>query len=482
MDELGIMMYQDMMFAQRGHAPHPDNKAEELEIRHQVRRLSHHPSIVIWDGCNECNGEGVYASFVMTTVASEDNSRSIWSSCPSVGWHTGVTRLTSFTDGKTLTVGGTIVETHGYYQHGSSNAFKPVNGGYPENKDIPVTNLLITQGSGNAVGPANKGTFASEFGCVVLSSFESMSPTLEPSHWSVNAPVMSERNYPCDNLIHAYFGPQMLNETGEEPFKKQLWQCMMAQTLWLKNDFETRRAKNVWGMLAWQLNEIWPTGGWGSIEYGTPVPGQSLGGRFKPMHYVMRQSSFTMVTVACATDGECYVRNDSPVQFTGQLELQLIHFNGKVSNVSTTPVSLPAGAGQQTWMCAKGTRPCTTWQDILTGEGCASDGTDCILTAVVGECFNTHLLALPKDLKLSKATVTFKVGTPSADGSVPITVSSDAVALYVTFTTQASGHFSDNAFFTLPNSPKSISFVPFGPLDLTQLTSSLRVEHMQMRL
>ncbi len=40
-----------------------------------------------------------------------------------------------------------------------------------------------------------------------------------------------------------------------------------------------------------QLNEIWPTGGWGSIEYGNPnIAGQVLGGRWKPLHYLVRWS------------------------------------------------------------------------------------------------------------------------------------------------------------------------------------------------
>ena len=39
------------MYAQQGHAP-VANAVQESEIRHQVRRLSHHPSIVMWDGCN----------------------------------------------------------------------------------------------------------------------------------------------------------------------------------------------------------------------------------------------------------------------------------------------------------------------------------------------------------------------------------------------------------------------------------------------
>ena len=33
--------------------PHGEPVAEQAtELRQQIRRLSHHPSIVIWDGCN----------------------------------------------------------------------------------------------------------------------------------------------------------------------------------------------------------------------------------------------------------------------------------------------------------------------------------------------------------------------------------------------------------------------------------------------
>ena len=33
--------------------------------------------------------------------------------------------------------------------------------------------------------------------------------------------------------------------------------------------------------MVWQLGEIWPTGGWGSVEYATAVRGQVRGGRWK---------------------------------------------------------------------------------------------------------------------------------------------------------------------------------------------------------
>ena len=80
---------------------------------------------------------------------------------------------------------------------------------------------------------------------------------------------MSDRNYPCDSIIDVYFGKSNFDLVGADVFKKQLWQCMVGQALLIKSDIEARRATNQFGIIVWQLNEIWPTGGWGSIEYGT---------------------------------------------------------------------------------------------------------------------------------------------------------------------------------------------------------------------
>ena len=42
----------------------------------------------------------------------------------------------------------------------------------------------------------------------------------------------------------------------------------------VKAEVEHYRSQNIFGLLVWQLNEIWPTGGWGSVEYGGDKPGQ----------------------------------------------------------------------------------------------------------------------------------------------------------------------------------------------------------------
>lgn len=105
-DELGVIVYHDMQYAQQGHSPTNDT-TQALELRHQVRRLSHHPAIVIWDGCNECHvvigtPTGIYATFVMAIVAQEDASRVVWPSCPAPGWTNGVNRLTALPNGSPL--------------------------------------------------------------------------------------------------------------------------------------------------------------------------------------------------------------------------------------------------------------------------------------------------------------------------------------------------------------------------------------------
>ena len=56
-DEEGIMVYHDMMFVEEQFHGPQNTSTEELEIRHIVRKLSSHPSIVLWVGCNEVRAE-----------------------------------------------------------------------------------------------------------------------------------------------------------------------------------------------------------------------------------------------------------------------------------------------------------------------------------------------------------------------------------------------------------------------------------------
>ena len=607
-DELGVLVYHDMQFAQQGHAP-ANTTAQDAELRHSVRRLSSHPSIVVWDGCNECQVKmntptGIYATFVMTVVAEEDQSRAVWPSCPALGWTTGVYKLTSLPNGNALTTpdSGNAIETHGPYQHGAG--FVAANGA--ASLQLFDKNLPIYQpgaGEQQPTGPGHPSVFASEFGCSVYSSFESMSPTLDPSHWGIHAGMagqrgvnpMSERNYPCDNIIDVYFGsaPGDFDRVGEAVFKKHLWQCMVGQALNMKSNIEARRAQNQIGIIVWQYNEIWPTGGWGSIEYGTVgwTKGQVIGGRWKPLHYWYKASIFADVMATCGENGWCFVVNDAIVAFTGSVKIECVHLANSSSTVLYhEDVSLAAGAGvlqefsvtlpespptptspptappgdctfqnntdwlpkttdthwhPQTsavrpasgpseccalcdadptcvvatfahgrcppcpgicgccylktkadqsngsyardgvWSCKKGKTKAVAMMSATVASSNVVDETAFILVATViaadGTLASTHpvLYAAPKDLRLPRANVTFTISqSEGEEDGATISVSTDAVALFVTFTTLAQGRFDDNAFLLIPGAAKTVVFHPFEGFDFDELHSSLRVEHV----
>jgi len=420
---------------------------------------------------------------VSTTIAEEDYSRPVWPSCPSVGWVSGVDRLYGLPNGKPLNPrkSGTNFETHGPYQHGSG--WPAVNGDrnlepFPPNNP-PTFDIAKT-------GPQQPGKYASEFGCVGWSSYESVSPTVSPAHYSLHAPPMFQRNYPCDNIIQVYWGPQQY-PVGEAPFKKQLYQCIIGQALELKSDIEARRATNEWGTVIWQLNEVWPTGGWGTIEYGTPVEGQVLGGRWKPMHHYLRNSVFADVMSTCNTKGNCYVKNDGITAFQGKVTVSLVHFdNAKVDTLREVDLKLAAGAGVIMPFCAQDAsgNNCATWDEIFKKYECQQGSVSCILTTSVTNSAGTEVsknlitLQIPGNLNLQAAKVRF-TATQTASDTANVVLTTDKVAVFVVLTTQSSGRFSDNAFLLMPGS-KTLTFSGWGGFNFDKFSSTLRVEHAQL--
>jgi hypothetical protein len=117
--------------------------------------------------------------------------------------------------------------------------------------------------------------------------------------------------------------------------------------------------------MIWQFNEIWPTGGWGSIEYGAPnIPGQVLGGRWKPLHYMLMNSVYTDVTGSCCqrcvVAENCYVKNDGVFPFIGRVEVHAVEFaTGATVLAANVSLALAAGAGVTQWFSA-GAFPCNT--------------------------------------------------------------------------------------------------------------------------
>jgi hypothetical protein len=499
---------------------------QKAELLHQLRRLSAHPSIAVWDACNECGGFGLYSDFVMTTVAEEDRSRPVWPSCPSNGWSSGVFRGTGLPNGMRLVnspgktndtrpctacqcglSGCSAAEMHGPYLGGSGFVTDEKGAGYTASHPEHAVPIKLFEPatpptfSVSRTGVARPGTFNSEFGAVAMSSFESLSATLKPEHWSLHSDAFKERNWPADGIIASFFGNRSrdaLSDVGAQALQRQAYQSMLGQALWVKSDVEAARATNTWGKLAWQLNDVYPSGSWGSLEYG-PLgrKGQVVGGRWKILHYMHAQTIFADVLPACSTDGACYLKNDGSKPFVGSVNVSLLHLaTGAAEAISSTSISLRAGAGVISPFCADGAhadvfdaacKPLMELSPKCAGAG-GKIGCMLILDAIdsSGATVTHNLVALapPKSLALPKATVTAKVFDAN-DAAVVRVEATGGVALYVVLTSELQGRFSDNAFAVWPGVPVTVAFVPFGELAArsgpelaSALGGALRVEHL----
>lgn len=520
-DSLGLLMYHDMQFAQEGHAPSV-TATQEAEFRHQIRRLSHHPSIMMWDGCNECSVQldtptAIYATFVLATLLQEDVSRIVWPSCPSWGWDSGVNRLTSLPNLEPLVPRVPndttyTFEIHGPYQR--ADGFPTVNGDDAVQLFDPMMPNIFDNTT--KVGLQYPSLFVSEFGSVGMSSFESMSATISSSAWALHGGtdpdncttgwdrvctgnnIMAERNYPCDNIIFTYFGQQDLTLVGEKAFRGQLYQCTLAQAFDVKGVIEQYRAQNVYGTIIWQLGEIWPTGGWGSLEYGSVgVEGQVVGGRWKPLHHLLFSSLYRDTFVACGLNANvtskdtalpvsalsCYVRHDGPSALSNVRVVvsSLSLTDGSESHLLDESVNLAAGAGTIHWFQLNASQLIDVTTSILASTVTHNSNSHHIRThnelVNVNVAQNYNLLTTPSKLHLSSSSVTASVGilipipqqqnghgngaqaSSAADDVVrkvgaTITVSNSGpgVAVYVSLTTQAQGYFSENAFILTPGS------------------------------
>ena len=288
----------------------------------------------------------------------------------------------------------------------------------------------------------------------------------------------------------------------------------------------------------WQLNEIWPTGGWGSLEYGAAAAkGQVIGGRWKILHNLMRQSSFADVFVGCGiatrnpeasiqtadsrsiggSSPLCYMRNDTPDRFVGTVTVSLIALGtGKITPLTTIAASVAAIGGElegsAQLFCpngkallgpsVSGVAECGSFASLLQSVP-ACDPTSCYIDVRVEPAAspsnstggslplygrNELLLAAPLQLKLPLITLEAVVAPDAGDAedgaSVAVTVTANrvGVAAYVWLSTLAAGRFEPNGFMMGAGNTQQtvVRFVPFGqqPVDVPTLRASVRVEHL----
>ena len=324
-DEKGILIWQDLMFACNVYDARDDFMENCVaEIRDNVRRLRHHPSLALWCGNNELeSGWLAWENFVTESpylkadyirmfeevfpkvVKEEDPDTFFWPSSPSSGG--------CFADPDSENDG----DAH-YWAvwHG----LKPFT---------DYQNHFFR--------------FCSEFGFQSFPCLRTVEAFTLPQDRNIFSPVMEnhQKNPGANGKIISY-----LAQTFRYPERFDdllyLTQVLQGMAMRFGVDHFRRNRGRCMGALYWQLNDNWPVASWASLDYY---------GRWKALHY-MAKRFYDPLAISILVEEEVatlYVENETLQEQSFEARLTLRNMYTEVvgsapaSEVTTVPAltSLP---------------------------------------------------------------------------------------------------------------------------------------------
>lgn len=438
-DELGLLVWQDFMFACTLYPGDREFLASvKVEAEHNIRRIRHRASLALWCGNNEIetlnwdalksdrklrkNYDAVFHKLLPAAVAQHDGITAYWPTSP----YRGDTRSNDYT---VKSLGEVSGDTHFWDVW---HARHPV-------KDYEKW----------------KFRFVSEFGMQSYSSPETQATFSTPADNNVFGPVMEnhQKNAAGNQIILDYVSRLYRFPKSQDAliYLSQLNQAYCMQT---GVEQYRRSMPRCMGALYWQLNDCWPVASWSSIEHT---------GRWKALHHIARRF-FAPALVSAHVPGSetaiignyrrstvdkvhLYTVYDHPETTDGVLVWDLFHVDGRIIYSAKKDVRLRYGQSvkQQTL--------------DLTAE-IEEHGRDNLYLRIALEVHGcrvseeTVFLTPPRFLALPKGKVSANVRqlTPT---QVLITFRSDVFQHRLAFDLPGMEHqSSDNYFELYPNEQK----------------------------
>jgi beta-mannosidase len=312
-DQLGLLVWQDFMFACAPYPEHdPTFRAEvEAEALYQVRRLRSRACLALWCGNNENQwlhdlqywnvpdarvpGTGLYHDLLPRIVARYSSHIPYWPGSPYGG-----SDHNSMEDG----------DRHNWDVWHGNRPFQRRFGERPERDFTP-------EGVDFRHYATDLGRFISEFGMHAAPVRATLHQVIPPAERFHHSPSLDHHNKDNpknkgDNLMAVVTG---LPTTLEEYIDFS----MIAQAEGLKFAIEhyRRRKPHCSGTLFWQLNDCWPVLSWSVLDYY---------GAGKAGYYAVRRAyAPVLASFKPLPDGsvELWLTNDtlSPISTTARLEL-----------------------------------------------------------------------------------------------------------------------------------------------------------------
>ncbi len=331
-DELGLLVWQDFMFAcAEYHLTEGFEANIRAEFADNIRRLRHHASLALWCGNNEMEsftGDGkwfsskrtqadyikIFEYIIPQVLKDEDPDAFYWPSSPS-------------------------------------------SGGSFENPNDPAKGDVHYWDVWHGMKPFTDYRnyhfrYVSEFGFQSFPSMATIEAFTQPEDRNVFSYVMEkhQRNASANGKIAEY-----LSQTYRFPkdFDAFVYasQLLQAQAIQYGVEHWRRHRGRCMGALVWQLNDCWPVVSWASLDYF---------GRWKALHYYEKRF-FAPVLISCHEEGvlsqdsnvnaepfelkksaRLNVSNETMAPFTGTARWSLRRSDASVIEEGSFEVNVPA--------------------------------------------------------------------------------------------------------------------------------------------
>ncbi len=332
-DELGVMVWQDFMLACACYPEEePIRSLFEEEARYNITRLAPHPSLVLWNGGNEC----IWATF------DEDDD---WCGVRTSGSRTwGLGYYLDLFPGLIRELDPSTP----YWPNSPYSGSMDIHPNTDESGNAHVWDVWNGQGDYRNY-LAHRPRFASEFGFHGPPTWPTIEQSVPSDHWRWDSPGMIHHNRHDggQELANArmadYFDPP-------DNFDDWLYLAQLNLARALTLGCEWFRALSPWnsGTLYWQLNDCWPVASWSAIDSG---------GRRKPLWYATRRSyADRLITIqpceAVPADQAVgpvavYLHNDHDEPWIGECTIRLIGMTGQALGRHAEPAKVDPRGSQR---------------------------------------------------------------------------------------------------------------------------------------
>lgn len=427
-DLYGILIWQDCMFACSTYPATPDFLSNvRAEIKHQVRRLSHHPSLAIWCGNNENLGaitwydesknnrdrylldyDHLNEGVVGDEIRKNDPDRAWWPSSPSAGpndfsdnWHA---------DGR-----GDMHYWSVWHEKKPFEAYYSI-----------------------------KPRFVSEFGYQSLPSMSEIKTFADKEDLNITSPIMEfhQRSPGGNPIIFENFSRYF---RVPSTFESMVYLSQVQQAIAIQTAVQYWRSLRpiCMGATVWQINDVWPIASWSSIDYS---------GKWKLLHYNEKKFFSPVFLSAFVKDSlfQAYVLNDTRKELNVKITISTLNFKGKKVKDDVEIIQTIAPDSS------------TLVYELPIEKPISDSFIHATMEYGESKTETTVFASFQKKCYLEDPEIKYQISEVTRNpGSYRIKLTAKKPAFYVSLDQQGiPGIFSDNMFTLLPNETKTIIFTP----------------------